>query len=695
MSAAVTVERSMMVSNPLPDLSRSHRPVLYLVAALVVLACLWQQWRLWPLYAEDAFIALRYAENLALGHGLVWNPGEPVEGYSMLLWLLGCAGLIALGLEPVLASRALGVACFAMALLLLLRWLRPRGWREAAPVAIGPMVLALSATSATWMMAGLEGSMVLLLVLAATLSTIRALEAAAVPEPRRLWWPGLAFGLLCLARSDGPLWLLPPCLLVAMRCWRAPPLWGLPQLAVLCGPTVVLLLLQMGWRLWFYGEWLPNTAYLKVEPSAATVREGIVYIGGAFASARGAVALAGLGVVVGLLQPGRRLRTLLLLLPIPLWSAYLVAIGGDYFPSHRMFLPVIGLLAVLAAEGLWWLAQRKAGRFLAPLLGLSAMVCLALDAVADRETAGLRQTGIEWKNLALGRTLGQVFAVEQPLLAVDAAGGIPFGARLPCLDMHGFNDKVIARTPIPELAFQILREVMKRHYMPGHMHGNGQYVMDRAPDLMLFHSAPCMVVPMFLSSYELQQDPRFLAQYRCVQMQCPETTLPNGERVAMRVPMWVRLDGKVGLRHLAGRIDVPAYLLGSYQQPRPFQLLHMPAAGTPERAAFDRDYHGAFVWQAAAALLAVPEGDRLVGALQGPGAVSCGGIEVPAGRWQVLVDPPEAPVAVQVRDPAGGLLQGTEDGFVLATGSSLELVVQPLPGAALPVRLRQLSLVVR
>lgn len=32
--------------------------------------------------AEDAFITFRFAKNLASGHGLVWNVGEPaVEGY--------------------------------------------------------------------------------------------------------------------------------------------------------------------------------------------------------------------------------------------------------------------------------------------------------------------------------------------------------------------------------------------------------------------------------------------------------------------------------------------------------------------------------------------------------------------------------------------------------------------------------------
>jgi arabinofuranosyltransferase len=32
---------------------------------------------------DDAMISMRYARNLAAGHGLVWNPGaEPVEGYT-------------------------------------------------------------------------------------------------------------------------------------------------------------------------------------------------------------------------------------------------------------------------------------------------------------------------------------------------------------------------------------------------------------------------------------------------------------------------------------------------------------------------------------------------------------------------------------------------------------------------------------
>ena len=40
---------------------------------------------------DDAMISMRFADNLAAGHGLVWNPGEYVQGYTNLGWTLWMA----------------------------------------------------------------------------------------------------------------------------------------------------------------------------------------------------------------------------------------------------------------------------------------------------------------------------------------------------------------------------------------------------------------------------------------------------------------------------------------------------------------------------------------------------------------------------------------------------------------------------
>lgn len=43
---------------------------------------------------DDAYISFRYALHLYQGHGLVWNPGERVEGYTNFLWVI----IMALGM---------------------------------------------------------------------------------------------------------------------------------------------------------------------------------------------------------------------------------------------------------------------------------------------------------------------------------------------------------------------------------------------------------------------------------------------------------------------------------------------------------------------------------------------------------------------------------------------------------------------
>ena len=53
---------------------------------------------------DDAFISFRYVRNLLEGHGLVFNPGEYVEGYSSFLWVLELSAIW--GLSGVAPERA-------------------------------------------------------------------------------------------------------------------------------------------------------------------------------------------------------------------------------------------------------------------------------------------------------------------------------------------------------------------------------------------------------------------------------------------------------------------------------------------------------------------------------------------------------------------------------------------------------------
>src|SRR4051812_9407292 len=63
-----------------------------------------------PLTIDDAYITYRYARNLVRGFGLVYNPGERIEGYTNFLWTLLVAGGLKLRLEPNVVTKVLGGA---------------------------------------------------------------------------------------------------------------------------------------------------------------------------------------------------------------------------------------------------------------------------------------------------------------------------------------------------------------------------------------------------------------------------------------------------------------------------------------------------------------------------------------------------------------------------------------------------------
>ena len=99
---------------------------------------------------DDAFISFRYVRNLLEGHGLVFNPGERVEGYSNFLWVLELAAIWrALGVAPEDAAPWLSVAFTAGTIGALAWWvyrlpsLRNRGL-------VGWMALGLVCSSATF-----------------------------------------------------------------------------------------------------------------------------------------------------------------------------------------------------------------------------------------------------------------------------------------------------------------------------------------------------------------------------------------------------------------------------------------------------------------------------------------------------------------------------------------------------------------
>ncbi|MCL4369365.1 MAG: hypothetical protein M1380_00410 [Chloroflexi bacterium] len=193
---------------------------------------------------EDAYITLRYVRNLLNGQGFVYNAGERVLGTTTPLYTLVLTGLGWAGLDPVLASVAVGiVADLGVVAVLFFLGLRARSWRWGAFAAL---TYALMVPAVAYSVSGMETSLYTLCIM----STIMTYSAG-----RTRAAAGLA--ALCVwLRPDG---LLLVVVLAAYHVWRGRGDWlgaGLVFAGVL-GPWVAF-------ASWYFGSPVPQSLLAKM-----------------------------------------------------------------------------------------------------------------------------------------------------------------------------------------------------------------------------------------------------------------------------------------------------------------------------------------------------------------------------------------------------------------------------------------------
>jgi len=100
------------------------RSLFYGIVLFLLMVYLVNLYALWGYPIDDAYISMRYADNFATGKGLVYNPGERVEGYTNFLWVMIQALIIVLGGDPVQGSLILGSLSGLIVWYVLLKWAR-------------------------------------------------------------------------------------------------------------------------------------------------------------------------------------------------------------------------------------------------------------------------------------------------------------------------------------------------------------------------------------------------------------------------------------------------------------------------------------------------------------------------------------------------------------------------------------------
>lgn len=234
--AATASPTAVATSEPAPG--RRRLGVLVVMTAAWLAFAVVAAWRYRAETIDDFFITFRYAQNLAAGHGLVFNLGEHAFGTTAPGYALLLAAAAALTRLPV---PWLGEAATVLALVLLaLLGAASAPGRRGEALLGGTLVVT---SSYVWIHHGGEVAVVLALLAAA---------GCAERQPRLA---GLLAGLGVWTRPDA---LVGAAALGALLWWRRRRLpWGYTVVAA----AIVLAGVAAAW--WWFGQPLPGTLAAK------------------------------------------------------------------------------------------------------------------------------------------------------------------------------------------------------------------------------------------------------------------------------------------------------------------------------------------------------------------------------------------------------------------------------------------------
>ncbi|GAB4325254.1 MAG: hypothetical protein Kow0074_18810 [Candidatus Zixiibacteriota bacterium] len=383
---------------------------------------------LYPFGIDDVGISYRYAQHLADGKGLTWNPGgEPVEGYSNLLWVLILSGGKMIGFEIEPLSKALGVVLAALNLILIILLCR-RLWSQSRWWWLPPVVVALSPEWIAWSVSGLE------IAIFGTFLLV-GLQGLCATGDRRFWLLSLSVAGLAMTRPEGAVLGF---VLLAAGYWHERKERRSVSLSDYVLPLVVLAIISLGlvaFRLSYYGYPFPNTVVAKFDPSmpsAGQIGWWLVYT------------LPFIAAIILLRRSEAGLRY-----PFVLWTGVVLAVVQVLIVLpvvpvmhflHRYQIAFLPLLA-LSAPALVGIVFRNG-----PRLALVAMVVMAVWSMQGWPSVWDRMQGEIYMRTQQMCIVERLLRLPgNPTVGLQDAGRIPFKTDLPALDAWGLCDVEIAR----------------------------------------------------------------------------------------------------------------------------------------------------------------------------------------------------------------------------------------------------------
>jgi hypothetical protein len=403
---------------------------------------------------DDMMISMRYARNLIEGNGLVWNPGERIEGYTNFLWTMVMAALHLTHVADAhmaILVRVVSFLFFSGTFYLALRMLRifaPRSY-IAPPAMMVSMLLCVDVTQ--WSVWGFETAM---------LSFLNLFFLLRIVERREGLLAYAALAAIPLTRGDG-LYIFLANGAMALFLSQRP-----RRTFVYAALALVPFVLHVAFRRVYYGEWLPNTYYLKVYLLDDLTKRGTLYARNFLLTYSVLLALAA-GSALAIIRIDR--RSVVFFGTVIAALGYVVTTGGDMFGNFRFLAHVMPVIYVFAAAGAATVARRwiGAGVWAAVLFLVSVPLLKPLDRLLL-----LDPNGDPYEQIQTAMLLKKN-ADPNSTVAVIPAGIVPYFTHMRAIDILGKSDKHIARmTPFPGS-------------MVGHGKLDPEYSLGQKPDLVI------------------------------------------------------------------------------------------------------------------------------------------------------------------------------------------------------------------
>jgi arabinofuranosyltransferase len=390
-------------------------------------------WRVHRFTIDDAYISFRYARNLANGLGLVYNPGEAIEGYTNFAWTIALAIGLKLGIDPHWTAKVMGAAA-AIGTLVVVYRLSQRLLPMRNLPCVATWLLASSSTFSGYAMFGLETTMFCFLVVFGTLVMFEEQERG-----RGFVRSGLLFALAGLTRPEAPMFLGIPMLLLGRRfVSRQNIMRGL----VFVVPIVIHLL----WRRAYYGAWVPSTLSAKTGDLVQQWQGGKGYVLGWMEHAGPVVFVALYGLGIGVARASREVLSIAAVFVGVV--AYVLLVGGDWMSYYRFMAPAEPYCFALVCLGIRRVVETRDRAALVALALFGLFVGMQrVDHLKDAQKKWLKEEKHFWDISA--RVSADWLATRVPpgRIAIGDIGYVGWRTDYPILDLLGLVDPVIGQLP--------------------------------------------------------------------------------------------------------------------------------------------------------------------------------------------------------------------------------------------------------